>query len=192
LLSQMLFHCIAQTGTLTIPFYSVKDLYYLPLLHLNEFLIGNLAGLFFMAHLKDRNKNYLVPILLVFVVLLLALKFPLGLNFHNGLLALLFIPMIFLISLSTDAVTRTFNRPFLVFLGEISYGIYILQAPVWIIFSDSRMLKYFKLDKETDLTLSFFIRLLILIVFASLSYLYFEKPLRNTINQWNKKKIVAS
>lgn len=182
LISQLIFHLILY-GILKIEYYNTRDIMYHPLMHLNEFLIGNLAGLFFFKKLKNHKKNYLSIILVLLLVLILLLRFPIGLNFHNGLLAVIFVPLILLLSLSNDKFTKMFSRREFIFLGEISFGIYILQAPVWIIFSDYRLEKYFGLNKELDFTISFFIRLLILMILSVLSYLYFEKPIRNIIRK---------
>ncbi|WP_078213318.1 acyltransferase [Flavobacterium sp. LM5] len=182
IISQLVYHLITHNN-LKIPYYEIKDISYNPFMHLNEFLIGNLAGLFFITKLKNNQNNYLPYILLTILFLIFLLKFPIGLNFHNGFLAIIFVPLIFLISLSTDKITKIFTNYKFVFLGEISFGIYILQAPVWTIFSDYRMEKYFSIHKESDFTSSFIIRLFILIILSSLSYVYFEKPLRNKIKK---------
>tara|TARA_R110002073_G_scaffold306012_4_gene475143 strand:+ start:4784 stop:5851 length:1068 start_codon:yes stop_codon:yes gene_type:complete len=182
ILSQILHHLI-MNGVLELSFYDAKDFSYNPLMHFNEFLIGNLAGLYFIKKLKKKQKKLKVPILLTIIALIILLKFPLGLSYNNGLLSIVFVPMIILISLSNDKFTKLISKNIFVFLGEISFGIYILQAPVWHIFSDFRMDKYFGLNKEIDFTASFFLRLFILIVISSLSYLYFEKPLRSKIKR---------
>ena len=177
LISQILFHLIVNE-IFKIPNYTDKDMLYFPLLHVNEFLIGNLAGLFFIHKLKDYKKNNFPYILSLVLLLILLLKFPIGLNFHNGLLALLFVPLLLLIASDNGFMTRLFSKKIFVFLGEISFGIYILQAPVWFIFSDYRMSKYLGLNRELDFTASFLIRFFILITVSVLSYLYFEKPIR--------------
>lgn len=182
LFSQIMFYLLVKTDLIKISMYSVKDLHYNPLMHFNEFLIGNLAGLYFINELKDKRKNYFGFILFTIFILFLLLKFSFGLNYHNGLLSIIFVPFILFLSLSTDKLTQLFSKNIFVFLGEISFGIYILQMPVWVIFSDYRMNKYFGIDKESDFSLSFFIRLLILLIVSSISYLYFEKPIRRKIS----------
>lgn len=189
LISQFLFYLIVETDLITIPIYSSKDLHYNPLMHFNEFLIGNLAGLYFIYELKEKRKNYSLYILFTLLILLLLLKFPFGLNYHNGLLSIIFVPFILFLSLSTDKLTKLFSKNIFVFLGEISFGMYILQKPIWDILSDYRMNKYFRIDKELDFSISFFIRLLVLIAISSISYLYFEKPLRNKIKNFQTKQV---
>lgn len=183
LISQIIYHLIAYE-VFKVPFYSKKDMMYYPLLHFNEFLIGNLAGLIFIKKLIKHKKNYLGIIVFVLLILILVLKFPIGLDFHNGLLAVIFVPLILLISLSNDKLTKMFSKPRFAFLGKISFGIYILQVPVWSAFPDYKIGKYLGMNVESDFTILFFIRLLILVLLSILSYLYFEKPARNMIKNY--------
>ena len=184
ILSQIVFHGIVHDA-IVIPFYSVNDILYHPIMHFNEFLIGNLAGLYFIKRNEfSKKKNYLPQIVVLLLIFLALLKFQIGLNFHNGLLAVVFVPLIFLLSSSNDVITRFVSKKPFVFLGEISYSIYILQVPIWLFLTDYRMEKYFGFNRELDVTVSFLVRLLILIVFSSLCYLYFEKPLRKKIKNY--------
>lgn len=188
IISLVLFNCILY-GIISFKSFPPDLNAYYPLMYLNTFLIGNLAGLYFINHLKNQQGNYLIPILICLLFLILALRYPTGIDHHNGLFAVIFIPLIIFISLSTDKLTTFFSRKEFVFLGEISFGIYILQYPVWIIFSDFRLNKFLGTDREADYTLNFFIRLLILIAASALSYLYFEKPMRNLIKSFGKRKL---
>lgn len=183
ILSQLLFHAVIYE-VLILPIYSVSDIFYHPIMHFNEFLIGNLAGLYFIKRNNLNNKNYLLQIVSLFLILLVFLKFKTGINFHNGLLAIVFAPIIFLLSSSNDIISRFMSKKSLVFLGEISYSIYILQVPIWVLVTDYRMEKYFGFSKELDVTASFFVRLFILIVFSALCYLWLEKPLRKKIKNY--------
>ncbi len=185
LASQVIFH-LFYYNVLTVPYYKASDISFNPVMHWNEFLIGNLAGLFFMAKLRDAKKNYLPAIVLALVLLILILKFPTGLIFYNGYLAILFVPLILLISLSNDSITKVFSRKQFIFLGEISFGIYILQSPVMKVFSAVE--NHFRLDKEFGFTILFLARVLTLIAVASVSYVYFEKPLRNKIKTLGAKR----
>ncbi|MCI2228844.1 acyltransferase [Polaribacter sp. MSW13] len=183
IISQILYHLIIN-GNIKLSYYNIRDIRYYPLMHFNEFLVGNLTGLFFIKKIKNNIRDYSIPIILTLITLITLLKFTFGLNYHNGLLLIVFVPLIILISLSNDKFTQIISRKSFVFLGEISFGIYILQAPVWLIFSDYRMDKYLGLNKEVDFTESFIIRIIILIILSSLSYLFFEKPIRNKIKNY--------
>jgi len=165
----------------------IKDiLNYNPLMHVNQFLIGNLAGIFYLKNLQYKRGNYDFPILIFAGLVILALKFPMNLNFHNGLLAVFFIPLILLISLNDGFITKLFQKKPFVFLGEISYGIYILQYPIYSLISAYSVNKYLHIS---DVTAVFFIRLAILIVFSAFAYIYIEKPMQEKLK--SRKKLVS-
>jgi peptidoglycan/LPS O-acetylase OafA/YrhL len=158
-------------------------LYYFPLMHLNEFLIGNLGGLF-LLRLKDRTaKNYNVPILMLMGVLLLLLKFPLPWSYHNGLLAIIFIPFLLLLSLNKGFISRVFNLKPFVFLGEISYSIYIYQIPVF--FWSKGFMTFLGITNGYAV---FYLFMISLIVVSGLSYVFIETPIRNAIKGRIAKK----
>lgn len=160
------------------PSESHNFIYYWPLMHLNEFLIGNLAGLFFLQQKKESTRNYDWLILGMLILMLLALKYHGSLIFHNGLLAVLFVPFILLLSLNTGKITKLFKSKFLVFLGEISFGLYILQLPAYVfcmLFFDKAGIK--------DVTMRFYLFVIILLTFSSMTYAWIESPLREKIKQ---------
>jgi hypothetical protein len=146
-------------------------------MHLNEFLIGNIAGLVFIKHFISYKKNYDWLIVLLSFIFVAILKLPLNLNFHNGLLALLFVPMIILISLNNGFITQLFKKKAFVFLGEISYGVYIIQYPL-LLWCEALFKHYPAVNK----TLEFYIKFILLIVLSAVSYWFFETPIRKRIN----------
>ena len=178
------------TWFLTSPFYhgfptaSHEFIFYFPLMHLNEFLIGNVAALFFLKKLKHKQKNYDLLILALGILLYLAISYPFGLNYHNGLLAVLFVPLIIFISLTTGFIKKLFSHKFLIFLGDISYGIYILQIPVFLF--SQKIMQHFAITKPS---LLFYLPLLVLLITSSLSYIYIETPLRKYISSLKLKRV---
>lgn len=146
--------------------------FYFPLLHLNEFLVGNLAGIFFVKHFKQ--KNYDLPVIAIFMVVLLALIFV-PLNFHNGLMAVLFIPLIVLTSYNNGVLTKLFSLKPLEYLGEISYAIYIVHIPVLYIIREILKQKHILLDID----MVFCLYMVILLIVSALLYQFVEKPLRD-------------
>jgi peptidoglycan/LPS O-acetylase OafA/YrhL len=156
-----------------------------PLMHLNEFLMGNLGGLLFVWKLHQRKANYDWLIILLLAALILALKYPPPyINYQDGMLVLLYLPLIMVLALNTGRLTSLFKIKPLVFLGEISYSIYILQVPVcyWCIVA----LKHFHLP--FNLT-GFIIFLCMLILVSAISYLFIEIPLRERINKLRVKLV---
>ena len=156
------------------PSESHNFIYYWPLMHLNEFLIGNLAGLFFIYNWKTQTKNYDWQIAGVLIVMAVVLKYHGPLIFHNGLLAVFFVPLILLLSLNTGWITKVMKNKRLVFLGEISFSVYILQVPIYALCTWT--FDQFTLEGDN---LRFYLFLLVLICFSSLTYLLIESPVRN-------------
>lgn len=167
--------------------YAKDFILYNPLLHLHQFLVGNLAGLLFIKYLNEKKRNYDLLILVFAVLVILALKFPFGLNLHSAS-ALLFVPLILLISLNTGVITQLFQKKLFVFLGEISFGVYILQYPVCFFISNYRIKKYLHIE---DLNVSLLIRVGILILISSITYIYIEKPILEKV-KGNKKSLTLS
>jgi peptidoglycan/LPS O-acetylase OafA/YrhL len=152
---------------------------FFPLMHINEFLMGNLAGLLFIWKLHRRKANYDWLILILMAFLVLILKFhPELVNYHDGILVLLYVPLIIAIALNTGILTSIFKMKPLVYLGEISYSIYILQIPVfyWCLAT----LHHFHLSLNL---VGFAIFATILILASSVSYWCIELPLRERIKK---------
>jgi peptidoglycan/LPS O-acetylase OafA/YrhL len=80
----------------------------------------------------------------------------------------------------TTAITDpwTLNRKPLVHLGEISYGIYILQLPIYMLVAALNT-RYIHMTPP----FLFISALAVLIVAAALSYRYVEHPLREMIRK---------
>lgn len=168
----------------SMPSKSHDFLFYFPMMHLNEFLIGNLGGLLYLRIRNNEVKFREGFVFILIVILVLLLKFPLNLNYHNGLLAFVFLPFIVILALSNGRISSLFNSKPLVFLGEISFGIYILQIPVfqWM----RGVLILAGINNEYIL---FYLCLSSLVVFSGLSYVYLEKPLRDAIKMRYLSKV---
>lgn len=152
----------------------------LPLLHLNVFIAGNLIGLLFIKYknrfLKDLFFSVLFSVLLMFIVLYFPAK---QINYSNGFFIIFQIPILFLIALDKGRLTKLFRKKLMVYLGEISYGIYILQFPVYFFFTATLTFFHYKINQPL-----FYAYLIILIVVSGISFNYVEKPLREKIKRW--------
>ncbi|WP_250253763.1 acyltransferase [Chryseobacterium sp. Marseille-Q3244] len=151
-------------------------LYYFPLMHINEFLVGNLAGLYFVRN--SRQKNYDIPIVIIFGLIILSLMFT-SFFYHNGLMALLFIPLIILISRNNGVLSRLFSLKPLEYLGEASYAIYITHIPVLYILRE--LLKWGKYKFSIDIVFGIYV--IFLIIICILFYQFIEKPLRDYLKK---------
>lgn len=148
-----------------------------PLLHLNQFLIGMLAAQFFRSKVL---KNYAYLSIISLMAILLFMSCDWGLSAKDGLLAPVFV--IFIGSIAA------WNPSFLkirlwVFLGEISYGIYILQKPVHIYFN----LIYVKFSNNQ--VAGFIIYVFVLIAVSILLFYMVEIPCKRWINNLGNKKV---
>lgn len=145
-----------------------------PVIHLSQFAIGMCGGfLFGKADLLNLRYKWLLAASFCVIVLLMNFM-PKDISCQAGLLAPVF--MVFILSLAIC------NPPFLnikplVFIGEISYGIYILQLPAFSLFSVLND-RYLHLHSRNY----FYFVLSMLVIAATISYLLFEKPLRTKIN----------
>ncbi|AZB01065.1 acyltransferase [Chryseobacterium joostei] len=151
-------------------------LYYFPLMHINEFLVGNLAGLYFVKN--SGQKNFDIPVIIIFAAILVSLIFV-PLFYHDGLMALLFIPLIILISRNNGTLTKLFSLKPLEYLGEASYAVYITHIPILYILRE--ILKEYHLDINTI----FGIYIIVLIMTSILFYQFIEKPLRDYLKKLN-------
>ncbi|WP_081663349.1 acyltransferase family protein [Flavobacterium subsaxonicum] len=185
---------IVQNYFLNTPFYkgnvtpSHDLLYYFPVMHLNQFLIGNLAGLFFVSRTINTKRQYDIFVVIILAVLVLLLKYPVGLSYHNGFLALVFAPLIVVIAQNTGLITKLFCKKPLVFLGEISYAIYVLQIPVFE--TGTKLMEKFGIT--TNPSAIFCINFIILLVASAICHIYIELPLRNRIKNIRLKPVFTN
>ena len=103
-----------------------------PILRLPEFAIGILLGrAYVLGRFRRLNGNLLATIAFfsIFVVLAFCPNLPNPL-LANGLLAPLFALLIVGLAQGRGPIAWFLARPFMVTLGEASYGVYILQIPL--------------------------------------------------------------
>lgn len=143
--------------------------FYFPLFHLNEFLVG-MAGATLLP--KVKKSGIRIPIILTLAAIISAIIFrPRGLDYFNGLLAPLFLLLILGMSVKDKG---WINNRVMVYVGEMTYGIYILQFPVNSIFQQYNS-RYFHLPA----TAAFYTYLAVLFLITVIAYYLVEKPLRN-------------
>lgn len=188
LVSQVVFNYL-----LTNPQYGVSSnfLYYAPMMHLNQFLLGNLMGfLYFRFQKKNYDKHLLLLVLVLPLILLLVDRYTTNISFHNGLTACFYAPFILLMALNNGFISSWLSKSLFVVLGEISYGIYILQKPVYsIVVHVGEALRV----NSTLINSLFFVTLLGV---SLVSYYLIELPSRQFIKarylRWKKKLHMAS
>ena len=181
LLSQFCLHYLLNQLNLDKqPSFPETFIFYSPLMHLNEFLLGNLTAMIFIRYYKTYSKDYTLVLLGIVCLTIVALKFNNMFNFHNGLLAVFFVPFILALSMHTGRLSKWLSKPLLVYLGDISYSLYIYQYPVF---------QYCKGINTGNLWADFLIKLAVLIAVSALSYSFVETPLRTRIKSWGKRSV---
>ena len=163
-------------------------IYYNPLMHLNQFVLGLVCGVYLKNSKTNNNiqNNSGFWLVLSFVVMFLLiwgrphLEALLGIRlaFTNGLLAPAFLGVIIFLAKHKGFLTKLFTYPFLILLGEASYSLYILQKPVHGIY-DKLIVPRVNLSD----TLHFYIFVILLIVISIASYKFLEAPMRKKINK---------
>jgi peptidoglycan/LPS O-acetylase OafA/YrhL len=152
---------------------------YNPLVYLNEFLAGMACAYIYDL---EKVKQYKIPLLPAFffgIIILLVIYRPLNISYSSGLLAPLFMLLILSTAINDNRILRS---RFLFLLGEISFGIYILQVPLrWIFYTVNA--RFFHLG----INAAFYTYVLFLIVASYCSYKIIEIPLRKKITSYRIK-----
>lgn len=155
---------------------------YFPIFHYSSFLLGVAGGYAFLqrqdAHQGSGRLN-IVWLLVSFLMVFLLLQYPnvylnqLGVSVpvSVGFYAPVFLVLVVSVSRVQNIITRFLSMPFFVLLGNISYAVYILQAPVrWA------YLRYIKRHVGLDINNEFYLYLICLLVVSVLSFYLIEKP----------------
>jgi peptidoglycan/LPS O-acetylase OafA/YrhL len=171
------FHLKYYAQRWSLPDSIVDTVFFNPVVHISQFLVGKIGGYLFINKRTIMPKSSWVTLALFSLVILLIAARPDNISYQVGLIAPVFMLFIFSVAVSQ---TTFLNAKAFVFLGEISYGIYILQFPVF---------KFLIAINERYMHISgqyfFYIGLVVLLVVSALSYVLFEKPLRRKINSLN-------
>jgi peptidoglycan/LPS O-acetylase OafA/YrhL len=127
------------------PPYSVWNGFFtaFPLFHLPQFLIGVAVGILFIRRPAGAPAPYLLRGVVgstcaeaALLVLLVATWLATSAGWfseallNNGLLAVIFAPLLVVLAQGKGALSWLLSRPAVILLGEASYGIYIFQEPM--------------------------------------------------------------
>ncbi|QCP54394.1 acyltransferase [Trinickia violacea] len=160
-------------------------IFYFPLMHLNEFMIGIVTAVLFMDRARRGSSQMfasgiialLAGIGLTTLVGGIAERFPLWVAPSNGLMAPEFAGIIWLVASLPNGIGRALESRALILLGESSYALYLMQEPLHIFFD--RHLVPIMPDASATAKLFAFIALLVACSIAI--YVIFEKPMRSLI-----------
>ncbi len=154
-------------------------LHYFPPMHFNQFLVGNLFGLVYLQRHSQwvRQLDAWLLAIIVCMTVVLELAIPM-VNYHNGFMAPLFGVFILLMSLNTGFITELCNKPWAIYLGEISFAMYILQIPLHY--------AWYKLTKPLyyqNASLFFASYITALLLLSVVTFHGIEKPMRSFLKR---------
>lgn len=146
----------------------------LPVVRLPEFVLGMIAGNFFVRFGTSRRRSILSLIAVIASLVLLAAT-------AGPWISLIVIPfslLIYCLASSDDFVVKFFGTPLMVLLGGASYAVYLLQLPVreWVRVTLGPVLAAVHIP-DAPLTP------VLLVLFSILVFRYWEEPLRRIIRR---------
>ena len=157
--------------------------------YLPVFIIGVIAGIVFRKlpnpFPKFRYKNYIFHTTILAIALLVILyvygiyKYNLN-SVDNSVAVLIFTLLIVVLAWDTSFLSRILSNQFLLILGEISYGIYILQFPVRFWFG--KLCEIFGYGQSSTIVSYLFVPFLI--GFAYVSFILIEEPARHMAKRY--------
>ncbi len=155
-----------------------SGIFFNPLMHLSQFMTGICGGMLFEGSGKVYARNKILPVLLSALLIFMLLYKPDSLSYQAGLISPLF--MLLILSIAVNG-SKWLSYPFMVFLGEISYGIYIYQLPIF-----KATGYYFDRNFHWSGQGIFWVSFVVLIIVSTLSYYFVEQPLLKLVKK-NKK-----
>jgi peptidoglycan/LPS O-acetylase OafA/YrhL len=152
---------------------------YFPLWHLNTFLFGMLAGILILRFRRQKVRYPYLPLLMllsgmVVFVYILGTDNPVRPHIHNGILAPLYLIITLGLAFDTSAFSRVTGSRSMVYLGDISYSIYILQFPVYLLFISIAGIPDVK-------GWVFYLYFPVLLIVSGISYKFIEQKFRRLI-----------
>jgi peptidoglycan/LPS O-acetylase OafA/YrhL len=177
---------------------------YNPLVSLPEFIVGMALGLLFlrggldwggMRNWRDRQFDWAIGVVATLFVVVLLVTAVAGLNGGEidsmAALALPFFALLItLLACGRGSIARAMARPKMLWLGEISYGIYIVHAPIWLLLSGFAIAAFHVETTNLALLLAY---VLLSVVVAGLSFTYLERPARRYIRaRWAQPQPASS
>lgn len=167
--------------------FSFDLIYYFPLSHLSSFILGVAIGALYMEKGENWRRSGALSYVWVMVAAVLCYLLlqntgwlfkvsGVALNDVPGFYAVFFMLLILSIACAKNIISKMLCLPFLVLLGEASYGVYILQKPVYMIY-----MTYISEQLSFAAVYDFYVYLTFLIVIAIMSLYLFERPAKRFI-----------
>ncbi len=165
-------------------------IYYFPLSHYCSFILGVSGGYIYVHNKNLFLKEGAFPLFIMLAAIYISYYFlqnpsaiyKLGIFqvYGTGVYALLFLITILGVSYSKSFITKIMSMPFFVLLGESSYALYILQTPVYVIYT-----KHISDFSNNDINKDFIQYFLILAASSIITFQLIEKPGKSLILRLN-------
>lgn len=155
-------------------------------IYFQTFLAGVALGILFLKAKKRDLKYSRLPILIVIASLsffLFAINY-LGATMGNSYIC--FLIVIYFLSIDISSFQKLLSNEIFIFLGNISYGIYILQFPIYNITES-----LFPSIKLSSHLLFFYLYFLILLIASTFFYYFYEIRLLSFLKDYLKSKKTA-
>jgi peptidoglycan/LPS O-acetylase OafA/YrhL len=171
--------------------YNLRNLVlFFPLFHLPSFLVGIALGSIFLKNQHNSvGMNRIIfraSILLLVLILAARTKLP-DVIYTLPFMVLLYSVLIYSGARTVRLPGILLTHPALVLLGDASYAMYILQAPLssWFEYSLKLLFRIREWTYDARLVFIFF---LILVVASIVSHKFVEQPCRRRIIKWFEKR----
>jgi len=154
---------------------------FFPPWHLNSFVLGAAAAIVYLkklnnlAYVKYFSQSFLIASIILIYFLFIHQPIPMGFLTNGGMIPV-FLFMIIGLALNKGFTEKILSLKPLVWLGEISYGFYLWQFFIFLLFE--HFLPGFNLNFNTT---QFYLYIISLLSFSAISYHIFEVPIRNYI-----------
>ncbi len=156
-----------------------------PFLFVHIFILGAAMGLLFARKypINIITHNHFYVLLLSVLVAILMIFYANITMWNSTFMVGIFAFFIWHLAIDSSWFTVVFSNKYLVLLGDISFGVYILQAPVKNMYD--KLLDHFGFNYPT---MYFYFYLIVLLAIAYLSFVFIEKPFQI----WVKSKFTKS
>ncbi len=169
-----------------------RFIYLFPLFHLSSFMIGIYAAYWvdkYPDKLKFFSSNTLLILFFITISLLIhyyqEISDLIGFKLINHITyAPLFGIMMLIMSANRSAFVRLLERPIFIYLGSLSYGVYIFQVVIFFFYQNTLQ----RLWPHVPDYMHVFSGIILVILFSMLTLRYIESPandyLRKKLPQW--------
>ncbi len=106
---------------------------YFPLMHIPSFALGML--LFYKFKNTNGKKYYSIFIILYFLFLILFVQYNNVIPYFSTVISLSFVPLIIFLYLDNGITSKILSNKVFVYLGSLSFSIYILHVPIYHIYN---------------------------------------------------------